>query len=626
MSAVQTFTTSMKELPRQTKVVIIALTDYLLLNLAVFASYAIRLSSFELPEPNRIYLYIFAPLISVACAFPLGIYWSVARNYSNILEQRIFTSQILAAGVWIVIVFAAGTPGFARSTVLIYLLLAVTTMILLRKIAALIFGARPQAARPRPMSPALIYGAGQEGQLVLDAMRRNQTYRPVAFVDTDYTLVGRTISGLKVYSPEELPSVMERKQPREVIVARSDLSRSSRRLLVEHLLSQGLVVKIMPRHDEFLDGQVKLGELRPIKVEDLLGRDPVPPDRMLMEKIVKDQVVMVTGAGGSIGSELVRQAFAYGPRKMVLVDSSEFALFEIHRAIEAQLLAHRLGDCTLVPILADVRHKNLMSSIMRDHSVDAVFHAAAYKHVRMVQENVGAGIDNNVFGSKAVVEAAIENGVRRFVMISTDKAVRPTSVMGASKRVAEMVIQALAAESASGTVLAIVRFGNVLGSTGSVVPLFREQIAAGGPIRVTDPDVTRYFMLIPEAAQLVIQAGAMSDGGDVFVLDMGEPVKILNLANTMIELAGLTTKTPDNPDGDIEIQFSGLRDGEKLFEELQIGRDVTFTSHPRIMRSREVFLDTRTLNGHLIELKSIMEKSPEHAGKKLIELAHYGAN
>lgn len=626
MTAVRSIVASLKELPRQTKVAIVALADYLVLNVAVFASYALRLSSFELPDQDRIYLYVSAPLISVACAFPLGIYWSVVRSYSNLLEKRILTSQLLAAGVWITVVFAAGTPGFARSTVLIYLLLAVGSMILLRKFAALVFGAGAEPQRHRVLTPALIYGAGQEGQLVLDAMRRNHVYRPVAFVDTDYTLVGRTIAGLKVFSPEELPDVMESKQPREVIVARSDLSRSSRRMLVDHLLAQGLVVKMMPRPDEFVDGQVKLGELRPIKVEDLLGRDPVPPDRILMEKIVKGQVVMVTGAGGSIGSELVRQVFAYGPRKLVLVDSSEFALFEIHRSIEAQVLAHRNQDCVLVPVLADIRDKDLMSSAIAAQSVDIVFHAAAYKHVRMVQENVAAGIDNNVFGTKAVVEAAIENGVRRFVMISTDKAVRPTSVMGASKRVAEMVIQALASGSAKSTVLAMVRFGNVLGSTGSVVPLFREQIAAGGPVRVTDPDVTRYFMLIPEAAQLVIQAGAMSEGGDVFVLDMGEPVRILNLANTMIELAGLSPKTADNPDGDIEIHFSGLRDGEKLYEELQIGRDVTYTSHPRIMRSREIFLDTKTLDRHLAELKSLMEDAPEMAAKKLMELAHYGAN
>ncbi|MBK8769353.1 MAG: polysaccharide biosynthesis protein [Rhizobiales bacterium] len=598
MTAVRTLASFLQGLPSQGKVAIIALADFLVLNLAVFLAYALRLSSPELPDRERIILYVVAPVLSVASAFPFGIYWSASRNYSSILEQRILTSQVIAAGGWITLVFFVGTPGFARSVVLIYLLLAVALMILLRKAAALIFGAGTNAVRQRPLVPALIYGASHEGQAVLEAMRRNRTYRPIAFVDTDYTLIGRTIAGLKVYSPEDLPVVMERRQPREVIVARSDLGRSSRRLLVDHLLAQGLTVKMAPPPGEFMDGELKLTELRAIKVEDLLGRDPVPPDRFLMEKVIKDQVVMVTGAGGSIGSELVRQAMVYQPRKLVLIDNSEFALFEIHRAIEAQPRSHEGTTCSAVPILADIRDKSRMSAIMREHGVDIVFHAAAYKHVRMVQENAAAGIDNNVFGTKAVAEAARDNKVKRFVMISTDKAVRPTSIMGASKRVAEMVVQALAAEM-PGTIFAMVRFGNVLGSTGSVVPLFREQIAGGGPVNVTHPDVTRFFMLIPEAAQLVIQAAAMAEGGEVFVLDMGESVKIMQLAKSMIELAGLTVKNEENPDGDIEIRITGLKDGEKLYEELQIGTDIQPTHHPRIMRSREFSLPLHELDAQM---------------------------
>ena len=598
MTAVRTLASFLQGLPSQGKVAIIALADFLVLNLAVFLAYALRLSALEFPDSERIVLYLVAPVLSVASAFPFGIYWSASRNYSNILEQRILTSQVIAAAGWITLVFFVGTPGFARSVVLIYLLLAVALMILLRKAAALIFGAGTNPVRQRPMVPALIYGAGHEGQTVLEAMRRNRTYRPVAFVDTDYTLIGRTIAGLKVYSPEDLPAVMERRQPREVIVARSDLGRSSRRLLVDHLLSQGLTVKMAPPPGEFVDGELKLTELRAIKVEDLLGRDPVPPDRFLMEKVIKDQVVMVTGAGGSIGSELVRQAMVYQPRKLVLIDNSEFALFEIHRAIEAQLKSHEGATCSAVPMLADIRDKSRMSAIMREHGVDIVFHAAAYKHVRMVQENAAAGIENNIFGTKAVAEAAMDNKVKRFVMISTDKAVRPTSIMGASKRVAEMVVQALAAEMPQ-TIFAMVRFGNVLGSTGSVVPLFREQIAAGGPVNVTHPDVTRFFMLIPEAAQLVIQAAAMAEGGEVFVLDMGESVKIMQLARSMIELAGLTVKNEENPDGDIAIRITGLKDGEKLYEELQIGTDIQPTHHPRITRSREFSLPLQELDAQM---------------------------
>jgi FlaA1/EpsC-like NDP-sugar epimerase len=621
MTAVRSLASFLQNLPSQSKVAIIAVADFLALNLAVLAAYALRLSALEFPDAARIHLYLFAPLISVASAFPFGIYWAASRSYSSILEQRILLSQVIAAGIWIALVFAQGTPGFARSVVLIYLLLAVGAMILLRKLAALVFGAGAQQARPRQMIPALIYGAGQEGQLLLEAMRRNRVYRPVAFMDTDYTLVGRTISGLKVYSPEELVAVMEVKQPREVIVARSDLGRSSRRLLVDHLLAQGLVVKMVPPPNEFVDGQVKLTELRPIKVEDLLGRDPVPPDRVLMEKVIKNQVVMVTGAGGSIGSELVRQAFAYQPRKLILVESSEFALFEIHRSIEGQAAALKAATCQFVPCLLDIRDKEAMSVLMREHGVDIVFHAAAYKHVRMVQENAAAGIDNNIFGTRSVAEAAMENKVRRFVMISTDKAVRPTSIMGATKRVAEMVIQALAAEKNHETLFAMVRFGNVLGSTGSVVPLFREQIANGGPLTVTHPDVTRYFMLIPEAAQLVIQAAAMAEGGEVFVLDMGEPVKIMKLAESMIELAGLTVKNDSNPDGDIEIRISGLKDGEKLYEELNIGTDISPTSHPRIKQSREFMLPMRELHRKLDRIENGVDNRNTSPVSDIFEMA-----
>jgi FlaA1/EpsC-like NDP-sugar epimerase len=602
MKAVWSFGAALQALPSQGKVAIIALADYLALNIAVAAAYAMRLSALELPDVERLPLYVLAPLLSVAVAFPFGIYWSASRSYSSVLEQRILTSQIIASGIWIAVIFVAGTPGFARSVVLIYLLLAVAAMIMLRKLAAKVFGTSRQNVRPRPLIPALIYGAGHEGQVLLETMRQHRTYRPVAFMDTDYTLMGRTISGLRVYSPDDLADVVERKQPREVIVARSDLGRSSRRMLVDHLLAHGLIVKMVPRPDEFVDGQLKLTELRPIKVEDLLGRDPVPPDRLLIEKVVKDHVVMVSGAGGSIGSELVRQAFAYGPRKLILVESNEFALFEIHRTIEAQLPTQK-GSCKIVPLLADVRDRERMAGVMREHAVDVVFHAAAYKHVRMVQENVAAGIDNNVFGTRVLAEVARDCGVKRFVLISTDKAVRPTSIMGASKRVAEMVVQALAAARNHKTIFAIVRFGNVLGSTGSVVPLFREQIANGGPVTVTHPDVTRYFMLIPEAAQLVIQAAAMAEGGEVFVLDMGEPVQIVQLAESMIELAGLTVRNETNPDGDIEIRFTGLKEGEKLHEELQIGTDISPTHHPRIMKSRESYLASGQIGPALSKLR-----------------------
>jgi FlaA1/EpsC-like NDP-sugar epimerase len=354
-------------------------------------------------------------------------------------------------------------------------------------------------------------------------------------------------------------------------------------------MSEGLKVKTVPGIDEIVDGQIDINALRPIKLEDLLGRDPVPPDKLLMKKAISGQVVLVTGAGGSIGSELVRQISIYAPQKIILVDNNEYSLFEIHREIETKCFSQN-SKYELLALLADVQDTARMSEIISEHGITVVLHAAAYKHVRMVQENSMAGIRNNVWGTLAVAEAAVKNNVKLFILISTDKAVRPTSIMGASKRVAEMVVQALAKRKDSKTVFAIVRFGNVLGSTGSVIPLFQEQIMKGGPVVVTHKEVTRFFMLIPEAAQLVIQSGALAEKGEVFVLDMGESVKIVNLAETMIELAGMTVKSQTNPDGEIEIKFIGLRDGEKLYEELQIGRDVSTTSHERIMRSNEFFL------------------------------------
>ena len=375
---------------------------------------------------------------------------------------------------------------------------------------------------------------------------------------------------------------------------------ADRRTLLSKFTEQNIAVKIVPDINEITDGSVNVDSIRTVKIEDLLGRDPVPPDEDLMNKAVRDKNVLITGAGGSIGSELCRQALAFGAKRLVLVENSEFALFEIHRELEQK---YKTQQVTLVPVLATILDGDRMRELMTEHHIDIVFHAAAYKHVRMVQENAKAGIQNNVWGTKTVAEAAIAARVNRFILVSTDKAVRPTSIMGATKRVAEMIVQALAAEPDTKTIFSMVRFGNVLGSTGSVVPLFREQIAAGGPVLVTHPEVTRYFMLIPEAAQLVIQAGAMAEGGEVFVLDMGEPLRILDLATSMIGLAGLQVKNDINPQGDVEIQFSGLLAGEKLYEELLIDNDFYLTEHTRIKLCREKFLPLPKLIKNLDKLE-----------------------
>ena len=606
------FSTWLQSREYLTKIILIAVADFVLLNLAVFVAYGLRLSSAELPATGKLPLYVVAPMLSVVCAGFAGIYRSVSRHHSVHAEMKILLSQLAVPLIWALILLGLGTEGFARSVVGIYFVLSLLTLISLRRFAAWWFSDGMTSLPSRERISALIYGAGREGMLLAESLNRQGRYRPVAFIDTDYTLVGRSVLGLKVLSIDDMNSVMIKFRPQEVMIAKPRQSRANRRALVDRFLAHGLMVKTIPGTEEIVDGKIDVSALRPLRLEDLLGRDPVPPDRELMEKAVKDQVVLVTGAGGSIGSELVRQAASYAPRKIIMMDNSEFSLFEINRDMEGRmsLLPHGVE---LIPILADVTDALRMFDIMADHGVTVVLHAAAYKHVRMVQENASAGIRNNVLGTKTVAEAAIRQGVKLFILVSTDKAVRPTSIMGASKRVAEMVIQALAAEKENETIFAMVRFGNVLGSTGSVVPLFREQIAKGGPILVTHPVVTRYFMLIPEAAQLVIQAGAMAEGGEVFVLDMGEPIKIINLAETMIELAGMTRKTEKNPEGDIEIKFIGLCDGEKLHEELQIGRDIALTSHRRVMRSSEFYLGWA-------ELKKELEKIAVAPGKETAKL------
>jgi FlaA1/EpsC-like NDP-sugar epimerase len=608
-----------------TKAFIIIVTDIVFLVIGVFASYNLRLSTLNYPPANKLMLYLAAPVLSVLCAALFGVYKSVSRNYSWHIERQILLSQFPVPIIWTIMILVLGAHGFARSVIIIYFMLSLIGMLSLRRIVAWLFreaGAEelvPHGQRIR----ILIYGAGTEGLALAESLNRQGRYRPVAFIDTDYTLVGRSVDGLKVYSTEKLAEIIHHLRPKEVMIAKPRQNRANRRTLVDMFMSEGLQVKTVPGIDEIVDGQIDVNALRPIRLEDLLGRDPVPPDRLLMENAISGQVVLVTGAGGSIGSELVRQVSGYSPQKIILLDNNEFSLFEIHREIETKSISHKCRY-ELVPLLADVQDAARMSEIVSEYSVTVILHAAAYKHVRMVQENPTAGIRNNVWGTKAVAEAAVKHNVKLFILISTDKAVRPTSVMGASKRVAEMVVQALSNRKDNKTIFAIVRFGNVLGSTGSVIPLFHEQILRGGPVLVTHPDVTRFFMLIPEAAQLVIQAGAMAEKGEVFVLDMGEPVKIVNLAETMIELAGMTHKTDLRPDGDIEIKFVGLRDGEKLYEELQIGRDITTTSHERIMRSNEFFLPWPKLQPILQKIDAAKLETTENT-TELFRLALLGS-
>jgi FlaA1/EpsC-like NDP-sugar epimerase len=452
----------------------------------------------------------------------------------------------------------------------------------------------------------LIYGAGSAGRQLAAALKTSPELVVVGLLDDDDRLHGQVLNGLKIYDPATLLDLVAKLRVTQVFLALPSASRARRNEILELVRSARVQVRTLPGVLELAQGKVQVSDLKELDIEDLLGRDPVPPNPLMMAKNITGKVVMVTGAGGSIGSELCRQIVKAGPAALLLVELTEFALYAIENELQSLLLEESPVDVRLVPLLANVRDASRMDEILRTWKPHTVYHAAAYKHVPLVEHNPAEGVKNNVLGTLNTAQLAAVHGVSDFVLISTDKAVRPTNVMGTSKRLAEMVLQAQAAvlqgqvQGQSGkTRFSMVRFGNVLGSSGSVVPLFRKQIKDGGPITLTDERITRYFMTIPEAAQLVIQAGAMASGGDVFVLDMGEPVKIIDLAKRMVELSGLALKDEANPNGDIAIAVTGLRPGEKLYEELLIGDNPLPTSHPRIMKAHEDFLPWEELQAKL---------------------------
>jgi UDP-N-acetylglucosamine 4,6-dehydratase len=593
--------------PAPVKIAIMLVADLVILTACVLTAWCLRYSTFDLPIVAQWPQYMAAPFISMFCIALFGLYTASSRGYSLSTEGRVIKSQLLVPLIWALVLVFLGTYGFARSVIIIYTLIAAVVLVGLRRTSHWLFSESYDRIHARERIRVLIYGAGPDGALLADALKKQGRLNPVAFLDTDYTVIGRRVANLPVLAFEKLDAAVSRYEPREVLIAKPGQNRTSRRTMVEKILAYGLTVKTAPNLDDIVDGRIDLTKIREIRVEDLLGRDPVPPDQKLMEKAVKDRAVLITGAGGSIGSELVRQVLPFSPKTLVLFDKSEFNLFAIHREVEGQLAAQPNAPL-LVAVLGDIQDAKLVKQIIENNGIEVIFHAAAYKHVRLVQENPLSGLSTNIMGTQIVAETAVAAGVSLFVLISTDKAVRPTSVMGSSKRVAEMIVQTLAAKKNHKTTFVIVRFGNVLGSSGSVVPLFRQDIEAGGPIRVTDELATRYFMLIPEAAQLVIQASGMADGGEVFVLDMGEPVRIVALAETMVELAGMTLRNEKNPDGDIEIKFIGLREGEKIHEELNIGRDITSTQHPRILRSNEVFPSAQQLQATLKNISEAINK------------------
>ena len=548
-------------------------------------AFSLRHDTLFLPTSFEIVSVLVITVVMSLFAFTrLGLYRAVIRYMSNHAMRAVLGGVTFSALALAVSAFFLGAE-MPRSVPIIYWCLALVFVGGSRMTARSLVHSRIV----RDKECVIIYGAGKSGLQLSSVLFHGKQMQPVAFIDDDESLQGSILNGIRVYSAASLPTVLAKYSAKTVLLALGHAPRSQRSLVIRFLETYPVVVQTIPDMNDVVSGKAKIEEIKDVDIEDLLGRDEVAPDRELLSECITRKTVMVTGAGGSIGSELCRQIVRLNPNKLVLVDSSEYALYEIERELKKYLRKKDLS-IELHAVMGSVQKLNRMTQVMKSFSVDTVYHAAAYKHVPLVEQNVIEGMRNNVFGTWYCAEAAIAANVENFVLISTDKAVRPTNVMGASKRLAELVLQGLAKRQST-TRFCMVRFGNVLGSSGSVVPLFRDQIKQGGPVTVTHPEITRYFMTIPEAAQLVLQAGAMGEGGDVFLLDMGQSVKIDDLARKLIRLMGLEVKNEDNPDGDIAIEYSGLRAGEKLYEELLIGNKPMPTAHSRIMRGREISLD-----------------------------------
>ena len=585
----------------QAKFAIMLGGDAIFLPLCMFAAVSLRLGSIESAFEMAPVLQVGLALLTLPALGVAGLYRTVVRYID--LRVLVASSAALAAVVLLVLGFAWATQltVLPRSALPIFWFVAFAYVVTSRFIArALLRRGMKQAGRHRLR--VAIYGAGGAGVQLAQAMQISPDHCAVCFLDDRSDLHRKIVAGLPVYPPSALSEAIFRHEIEQIVVAIPSASSAQKRRLIQRVESAGLPVKMLPGLFELVDGKASVGDIREVDVADLLGRDPVPPDAALFARNISGKAVLVTGAGGSIGSELCRQIITQQPSRLVLLDHSEFALYSIDH--ELRQAAHGVE---IIASLGSVLDGVLVRALLRRHGVQTIYHAAAYKHVPLVEANMQQGLRNNVFGTLNIARAALETGAETCILISTDKAVRPTNVMGASKRAAELIFQAAALRSGARTVFSMVRFGNVLGSSGSVVPLFKRQIAQGGPVTITHPDIIRYFMLIPEAAQLVVQAGAMARGGDLFVLDMGEPVRIADLARTMLHLCGLTERTAANPDGDIDIEYVGLRPGEKLYEELLIGESIVPSGHPRIMCARERHIEPALLDKMIESLRLACE-------------------
>ena len=632
---------SLLNLPRSVKRGLVIFTDFLICGLSVWLAFGLRLDQWGNFQGQQWIVY----LIAIGFSLPLFVYFGLYRAIFRYIGTAAFISITRAFVIYTSLFFGVftlyGVDGVPRSIGIIQPMLLYIGIGISRYFVRSWLGSinNIQKTLHRAQSIALIYGAGSAGSQLASGISSNKEIQVKGFIDDDLHLQGSTINGISIYANTGLADLIHRLGITDVLLAIPSASQDRRREIITSLNGCGVRVRTLPGLIDMASGRVRISDLHDLDMNDLLGREVVPPEVGLLEKNIFGQAVLVTGAGGSIGSELCRQIIKFSPKSLILIDSSEHSLYLIYEELKSILVGlegDRLSGgyddqifssdfvmpIEIVPCLGSVRDKYLLQKIFITHQPATVFHAAAYKHVPLVEQNSAEGIRNNVFGTLSCAQVSSENGVANFILVSTDKAVRPTNVMGASKRIAELVLQALADVATRGdhsTNFSMVRFGNVLGSSGSVAPLFSAQIAAGGPITLTHPEVTRYFMTIPEAAQLVIQASAMAEGGDVFVLNMGEPVRIYDLAVKMIYLSGLLVRDETRPYGDIEIKVTGLRPGEKLYEELLIGDNPHPTAHPKIMRAHEEFLYWDDLQKELERLNLALDSMDDKLIKEMLE-------
>jgi len=575
--------------------------DSVLIVAVLLVSFSIRLGYLYFPNNDLIWLIFGAPILAIPIFVRFGLYRAIIRYIGFKALWAIIQATTLYSMLWSVFGLLVAVEGIPRSVILINWLLIMTVIGGSRMIGRWFLSGVENGKNTTKRNNVLIYGAGSAGRQLSIALTQSVEYNPVAFIDDNSELQHQSINGINVIPRDDLGRLIGTKKITEVLLAIPSLSRVQRYEVINFLEPYPILVRSLPGVAELAQGKLRIADLRDVSIVDLLGRNSVAANMELLSQNITNKVVMITGAGGSIGSELSRQILGLKPQVLVMFEQSEFALYKINQ----ELINVGIPNVEILPILGSVNNSKLLNHIMQRLAVNTIYHAAAYKHVPMVEFNNAEGVSNNIFGTLTCAQVAIENGVETFVLISTDKAVRPTNTMGATKRLAEMVLQALALKHS--TRFSMVRFGNVLDSSGSVVPLFKEQIKGGGPITVTDAEMVRYFMSIPEAVELVIQAGAMGQGGDMFVLDMGEPVRIVDLARKMIRLSGLKIKDKLHPDGDIEIQFTGLRPGEKLYEELLIGDNVSKTDNPMIRRAKEEMLPWDDLKLIIDELEQAID-------------------